>query len=146
MQKSKNPDFKKSQRDDLVNMQTGIMGYKGCIQYSFTPCINDELAHLEGVCDRATILQETCQIIDRHIHLNYRIYPGNYVAYDMLYKCNRFAEQYTAEQKENFEKYIQGQIAKLGEFSIEDYQFMHEKMLLMYSNPLKNKLEAQGKA
>lgn len=146
LQKSQNPDFKKSQRDDLVNMQTGIMGYKGTINYSFTPCINDELAHLEGECDRATILQETCRIIDRHIHLNYRIYPGNYVAYDMLYKYNRFANQYTSEQKENFENYIQGQIAKLGQFSIEDYQFMHEKMLLMYSNPLKNKLEAEGKA
>ena len=146
LQKSKNPDFKKSQRDDLVNMQTGIMGYKGLIHYGFTPCINDELAHLEGESDRTTILQAACQVIDRHIHLNYRIYPGNYVAYDMLYKCNRFAEQYTAEQKENFEKYIQGQIAKMGEFSIEDYQFMHEKMLLMYSNPLKNKLEAEGKA
>ena len=146
LQKSQNTDFKKSQRDDLVNMQTGIMGYKGLIHYSFTPCINDELAHLEGESDRTTILQAACQVIDRHIHLNYRIYPGNYVAYDMLYKCNRFAEQYTAEQKENFEKYIQGQIAKMGEFSIEDYQFMHEKMLLMYSNPLKNKLEAEGKA
>lgn len=144
LQKSKNPDFKKSQRDDLVNMQTGIMGYKGIINYGFTPCINDELAHLEGETDRAIILQSVCQIIDRHIHLNYRIYPCNYIAYDMLYKENRFANEYTPEQKENFEKYIQGQIAKLGEFSIEDYQFMQEKMLLMYSNPLKNQLAAQG--
>ena len=62
----------------------------------------------------------------------------------MLYNENRFANEYTPEQKEDFEKYIQGQIAKLGEFAIEDYQFMREKMLLMYSNPLKNKLEAQG--
>ena len=141
LQKSKNPDFKKSQRDDLVNMQTGIMGYKGTVHYGFTPCINDELAQLEGESDKAT---SVCQIIDRHIHLNYRIYPCNYIAYDMLYKENRFANEYTPEQKEDFEKYIQGQIAKLGEFAIEDYQFMREKMLLMYSNPLKNKLEAQG--
>lgn len=144
LQKSKNPDFKKSQRDDLVNMQTGIMGYKGTVHYGFTPCINDELAQLEGESDKATILRSVCQIIDRHIHLNYRIYPCNYIAYDMLYNENRFANEYTPEQKEDFEKYIQGQIAKLGEFAIEDYQFMREKMLLMYSNPLKNKLEAQG--
>ena len=143
LQKSKNPDFKKSQSDDLVNMQTGIMGYKGIVNYSFTPCINDELSHLEGETDKATILQAVCHIIDQHIHLNYRIYPGNYIAYDALYDCTRFADRYTAEQKENFEKYIQGQIAKIGEFSIEDYQFMREKVLLMYSNPLKNQLEAQ---
>ena len=64
----------------------------------------------------------------------------------VLYKSNRFAQEYTAQQKENFEKYLQGQIAKLGQFPIEDYQYMYEKMLLMYSNPLKNKLEAEGKA
>ena len=146
LQKSKNPDFKKSPQDDLVNMQTGIMGYKGTVHYSFTPCINDELAHLEDETNRSHVLQSVCQIIDRHIHLNYRIYPGNYVAYDILYKSNRFAQEYTAQQKENFENYLQGQIAKLGQFPIEDYQYMYEKMLLMYSNPLKNKLEAEGKA
>lgn len=144
LQKSKNPDFKKSPKDDLINMQTGIMGYKGTITYNFTPCINNELSHLENESDRGAILQSVCRIIDRHIHLNYRIYPSNYIAYDMLYKADRWSDQYTTEQKEKFEKYLHGQIAKLGEFTSDDFQFMYEKMLLMYSNPLKNKMTAEG--
>ena len=90
LQKSKDPNFKKSPKDDLINMQTGIMGYKGTIHYSFSPCINDELAQLENETDRAIILQSVCSTRDRHIHLNYRIYTGNYVAYDLLYKTNHY--------------------------------------------------------
>lgn len=142
LQKSKNPDFKKSPQDDLVNMQTGIMGYKGIVNYAFTPCINDELSHIDPNSDRSEILQAVCKIIDRHIHSHYRIYPGNYVAYDKLYDTQRFAGEYTAEQKAKFEQYLHGQITKLGNFSTDDYNYMYDKMLLMYSNPLKNKLEA----
>lgn len=139
LNKSKNPDFKKSPKDDLINMHTGIMGYKGRIHYHFNPCINDELEKLDASADKAHILQATCSIIDSYIHRGYHIFPGNFIAHDMLYKSDRYASEYTAEEKTRFEQYLQGQIAKLGDFTAEDYQFMFDKMLLMYSNPLKNK-------
>lgn len=142
LQKSKDPDFKKSQRDDLISMQTGINGYKGIVNYHFTPCINDELGALEGIEDKAAIIQSVSQIIDRHIHSNYRIYPGNYIAYDLYYNTNQYADQYSAEQQGAFEEYIGKQIAKVGTLSEEDYNTMRQTMLLMYSNPLKNKTEA----
>lgn len=146
LQKKKNPNFKKSEKDDLVSMQTGIMGFKGTINYHFTPCINDELEQINPELDKAGILQSVSQIIDRHIHLNYRIYAINYIAYDLLYKTDRFAHEYDNEKREKVEQYIQGQISKLGEISHEDYQYVYETMLQMYSNPLKNKLEAERTA
>ncbi len=142
LQKSKDPNFKKSQRDDLISMQTGIMGYKGTVNYHFTGCINDELKALEGIEDKAIVIQSISQIIDRHIHLNYKIYPGNYIAYDMLYNSNQYTQQYTEQQKTAFEEYLHSQIAKLGPFAQEDYDTMKNTMLKMYSNPLKNKVEA----
>lgn len=144
LQKSQNPDFKKTPKDDLVSMQTGIMGYKGKVYYHLTPCINDELNTIDPNADKATILQSVAQIIDRHIHLNYHFYANNYVAYDMLYSTDRFAQKYTAEEKAQFEKYLQSQIAKVGTFSEEDYKTMLNTMLLMYSNTLKNYLTATG--
>ncbi|MBR6749307.1 MAG: 1-acyl-sn-glycerol-3-phosphate acyltransferase [Bacteroidaceae bacterium] len=143
LQKSKNPDFKKSPKDDLVSMQTGIMGYKGLVHYHFTPCINDELNEIDANADKATVLQSVSQIIDRHIHLNYHIFTNNYIAYDTLYNTNRFAQQYNEDDKLGFEKYIQKQIAKLGNLSDEDAQTIRNTMLLMYSNTLKNKLAAE---
>lgn len=146
LQKSKNPEFKKTPKDDLVSMQTGIMGYKGKVHYQFTPCINEELNAIDANADKASILQSVSQIIDHHIHLNYHIFKNNYIAYDALYNTNRFAEQYSDEDKCGFEKYIQTQIAKLGTLSDDDAQTIRNTMLLMYSNTLKNKLAAEGKA
>ncbi len=143
LQKSKNPEFKKSEKDDLISMQTGIMGYKGIVNYHFTPCINDELDLINPDLDKAGILQSISQIIDRHIHRSYRIYAVNYIAYDMLYNTDRFANEYDSAKKEKFVQYLQGQIEKLGKLSPDDFKFVFDKMLLMYSNPLKNKLAAE---
>ena len=143
LQKSKNPEFKKSEKDDLISMQTGIMGYKGIVNYHFTPCINEEIEHINTEMDKASILQSVSQIIDRHIHRHYRIYEVNYIAYEMLHNTDRFANEYDSLKKEKFLQYLQGQIGKLGELSADDYKFVFEKMLLMYSNPLKNKLATE---
>ncbi|MBQ3771492.1 MAG: 1-acyl-sn-glycerol-3-phosphate acyltransferase, partial [Bacteroidaceae bacterium] len=49
-QKRDNPDFKKSQQDDLDNMSIGIYGFKGHIHYHTAPCINEWL----DTIDRST--------------------------------------------------------------------------------------------
>lgn len=75
--------FKKSQQDDLNNMQTGIFGYKGKVHFQTGPCINDELEALRGL-PKTEVFSKISELIDLHIHRNYRIYPGNYVACDLL--------------------------------------------------------------
>ena len=82
-------------------------------------------------------------MIDHRIHTNYRIYEGNYVAYDLYYQSDRFADRYNENDKQRFMQYIDKQIAKLGDLTADDRAFVYEKMMLMYSNPLKNKLIAQ---
>jgi len=90
--------FKKSQQDDLVNMQTGIFGYKGRIHFQTGPCINNELEALRGL-PKVEIFTKVSEIIDRYIHRNYRMYPANYIACDMLNGNTTMAEHYTAEDK-----------------------------------------------
>lgn len=143
LQKSKNPDFKKSQRDDLKSMETGIMGYKGRMHFCITPCIDDYIAGLDPTANKNTVLQAVIKMIDHRIHANYRIYEGNYVAYDLYNQCDRFADRYDDNDKQRFLQYIDKQIAKLGDLTADDRAFVYEKMMLMYSNPLKNKLIAQ---
>ena len=52
-----------------------------------------------------------------------------------------FADKYTAEEKEKFSMYVDGQIAKIKDLPNPDNNFLREKILEMYSNPLKNKLK-----
>lgn len=47
--KRDNPDFKKSQRDDLHSMEIGLLGFKGRVHFQISPCINDELDKLSAI-------------------------------------------------------------------------------------------------
>ena len=70
-QKRDTPDYKKSKDDDLLNMKTGLTGYKGRIHYEITGTINGELNEaLSEEDDRAAVLEKTAQIIDHRIHKN----------------------------------------------------------------------------
>ena len=72
---------------------------------------------------------------------SYRIYSGNYVAYDWLNGSTTFAANYTEEEKLRFINYIDQQLAKIN-IPNKDEDFLREKLLLMYSNPLVNYLAA----
>lgn len=142
-QKRDNPDFKKSREDDLLNMQTGIFGRKGKIHFQLTSCINDKLDNLDPAMPKTEVFTAISAMIDEQIHANYRFYPGNYVAYDWLTGENLFADKYTAEDRNIFEQYINGQLAKI-DLPNKDEGFLREKMLVMYANPVKNYLKAMG--
>lgn len=132
--------FKKSQQDDLVNMQTGIFGYKGRIHFQTGPCINDELEALRGL-PKVEIFTKVSEIIDRYIHRNYRIYPANYIACDMLNGNKAMAEHYTAEDKAKFEAYLEKKISLIN-IPDKDIDFLRERILTMYANPAINHLHA----
>ena len=141
--KSKDPNFKKSQEDDLVSMQTGIMGYKGKIHYSFVPCINEKLNNIPADLDKLLMIRRVCAIIDHEIHSNYKIFKTNYIAHDILFDNKDFADKYAPEECEAFKAYLDGQIAKVNvPYNDLDRNFMYKCMLEMYSNPLTNQLEA----
>lgn len=143
--KSKDANFKKTKQDDLFSMETGIFGFKGGINFGFTPCINDKLDKLDATKDKSELLKEVCAIIDNAIHSAYRIYPCNYIAYDRLNGGDRFASMYGAEDIAAFDKYILGEFAKIDlEMSDDEKLFIDNRMLTMYANPLANKLKATG--
>ncbi|SBV99401.1 conserved hypothetical protein [uncultured Dysgonomonas sp.] len=137
-QKRDNPDFKKTQRDDLLNMEIGILGKKGNVVFRFGNCINDELNKITEP-DKRLQPEIAAQIIDKEIHRNYEIFPCNYIAYDLFYKETRFEDKYTSEQLEEFKDYLDKQIKKI-DLDYIDYDFVWDKMLEMYSNTLKNYL------
>ena len=143
--KRDNPEFKKSQQDDLHSMEMGLLGNKGHVHFQISPCINDELDKLSSIEEKSEIISHIPKLIDKAIHSNYRLYPGNYVAYDILHGTNRFTDHYTAEEKQTFTNYLDSQLAKLPEVGNKDHEFLQERILTMYSNPLKNQLEALGR-
>lgn len=132
----------KSKADDVMSMQTGIMGYKGRIHYHCAPCIDEWLLGIAGT-PKGELFEVVAQHIDREIHANYTLYANNYIALDMLNGNADNAGKYTAEDKARFEKYLEGQLAKI-KIDNKDEDFLRNKMILMYANPAKNQLAAKG--
>ncbi|MDE6086698.1 MAG: acyltransferase, partial [Muribaculaceae bacterium] len=144
LQKHRNPEFHKSERDDLLSMETGILGYKGRVVFVVDGSINQALDSCSPDCDRQAAIHAAATSIDNRIHRNYNIFPGNYIAYDKVEQTDRFADSYTTEDIEKFESYIDGQLDKveLKDVTPEEREFMRNIIYRMYANPLRNKLQA----
>lgn len=143
--KRRDPEFKKSKRDDLFSMETGILKYKGRVHMRFGRCINADLEQFPGE-GRLEVVRETCRLIDRSIHCGYKIFPCNYIAYDEAEGTRQFADCYTEADVEQFNEYINRQLDKVDipDVTAEEREYMRSMMLGMYSNPLRNQLSAGG--
>lgn len=119
--KRDDPHWRKSKRDDVVSMQTGIEGYKGHVVYRLTPSINPEIdsmlaAHPEyREQPHSEQLQHICDIIDRHIHQGYEIF----------------------ERGTDFDAYIESRLALI-DIPNKDEAFLREKLYEMYQFPVIN--------
>lgn len=119
--KRDNPKWRKSKRDDVKSMQTGIRGEKGRVVYRLTPSINPEIeALLAAEPEWRTVpihdqLQRVCDIIDRHIHQGYEIF----------------------DRGTEFDAYIESRLAMI-DIPNKDEAFLRDKLYEMYNNPVIN--------
>jgi hypothetical protein len=140
-QKRDNPDFVKSKRDDLLNMETGMLNNKGRVHFTIGSPINDKLVRLEHKeSDKNALIAAIAETIDKEIYKHYRFYPCNYVAYDLLHHSVYFRTNYDLRDKMLFETYLQKQIDKI-DLPNKDEIFLRTKILEMYSNPLQNHMD-----
>lgn len=135
-QKHDDAGWKKSKQDDLMNMKTGIFGQKGHIHYQTARPVNTWIDELKGL-DKAEFFTELASRLDREIHHNYRLFPGNYVADDLLSGTPAHANHYTHKEKLAFEKYIKERMVLI-DLPNRDEAFLREKLLTMYANPVRN--------
>ena len=143
--KRDNANWKKGPMDDVLSMQTGIMGYKGNIHYHAAPCIDEYLETLKTTTDMANgpLLAAICQHMDKEIHRNYRLYANNYVALDELDGTTIYTNKYSDDNKAKFDAYIEKQLAKIT-LPNKDEAYLRQRLLEMYANPARNYLKANA--
>ncbi len=131
--------YKKQPAEDLLNMQTGIMAYKGRISFVVSEPLQVPDAWNE--VPRAVQADVAAAAIDKLIHANYLLYPNNYVAADLLSGNQEFADKYSEEDKQTFLAYIEKQLQKI-DLPNRDDAFLRDKMYQMYANPVYNQQKA----
>ena len=73
------------------------------IQIQFgTPISRSELKELSEEGNINDRLKRLADYIDRQIYTNYRLFPNNYIAYDLYYNCNKYIDKYTTEEQKLF--------------------------------------------
>ena len=135
--KRDNPDWEKGPQDDIISMQTGIMGYKGHVHYHCSPCIDEYLQTLDSEMPKNELYATIVRHIDREIHRHYRLFPNNYIAHDLLTGKDEQTAHYQPADKVNFERYLSEQLEKIT-VPQPDIAFLREQILTMYANPLRN--------
>lgn len=140
--KRDNPEWKKSKADDVKSMVTGMSGYKGRIRFNFTHELNGIFDTFPWINDKNAQVNCVCQTIDNLLHEAMVLYPINYIAYDMKFQTNCYSNMYTEEDKVKASTYLNGQLAKI-DIPNRDEDFLWDKLLTMYSNPVVNKEKLQ---
>ncbi|BDS11360.1 1-acyl-sn-glycerol-3-phosphate acyltransferase [Aureispira anguillae] len=137
LEKIDNPDYKKSFHQDAQHLLLGIKGHKGHVHFHFEKPLDKRLHQLDEKLDSKEKLQTLAAIIDKAIHLNYKLHPINYYAYDMLMQSDRYQHEYPAPIQSSLQEYFDMLLEMLPkEAQKEGSDFLFK----MYANPLINAL------
>ena len=126
--------YEKEPGEDLNSILHGIKQFKGHIHFVVTDTISEEeLRHCDRF-DRNQKFQKLAQIIDRRIYDNYKLWPTNYIAHDLLHQSYRYRDHYTEEQRRQFVDYMEEGLKNL----VGDEAELHDIFLRIYANPVDN--------
>jgi 1-acyl-sn-glycerol-3-phosphate acyltransferase len=127
---------KKTSKDDLKSMSMGMFNPKGRMQFVFGEPIKTDFEEVKSKEHQNEIINDLADRIDAQIYKNFKLWPNNYVAYDMLMQEHQFKSKYTAEEEKKFKMMVEQAMIHI-DFPITDIQ---ERFLKIYANPVINKI------
>ena len=129
-----NEEYVKTKNEDFNNILTGVLGKKRRVHISASKPIDIELTEIKEISTSPQQgLKLITDLITDRIHQAYKLWPSNYIAYDLMNQTNDFETEYTLEQKERF-------LARLNKKTEADNKIMIKGFLEMYAYPVINSL------
>lgn len=129
--------YTKDKNEDFITLLSGIIGQKKHIHIHVGDVLNTELDVISAETTNSNKqLQALAQVIDDSILQSYKLWPTNYIAYDLINNSSIFSDKYTEKEKQLFERRLELRI------NADDAK-MKESFLAMYANPVANKLKYQ---
>ncbi len=128
-------EYKKTANEDFNSIMQGAMGQKGRIQINAGQVLTSEDFDAIRAKDLSINeqLKEVATLIDNAIYRNYKLWPANYIAYDLLKNDTRFEDYYTEKEKRQFDRRIARRVDVKNPLALNSF-------LLMYANPVINKM------
>ncbi|HRB70553.1 MULTISPECIES: 1-acyl-sn-glycerol-3-phosphate acyltransferase [Flavobacterium] len=128
----------KEKNEDFITLISGIIGQKKRIHIHVGDILDTELDKIGAEFDNSNKqIQALAQVIDDSILSTYRLWPTNFIAYDLLHKTDQFSDKYTQKEKQLFERRLE---MKLG----AEVKTLRDGFLAMYANPVINKMKYEN--
>lgn len=132
-----NEIYIKEKNEDFMTLLSGIMGQKKRIHIHVGDVLDHELDQIKHEFDNSNKqIQAMAQAIDDSILTSYKLWPTNYIAYDLLHGTTTYASEYIDIEKAVFERRLEKRIDSQSEFEVQG-------ILAMYANPVVNKRKYQ---
>lgn len=132
--------FEKTQDDDLRSMGEGLVRQKGRIHFGF----GEVITNLSDLCiseeSNANQIEKLADSIDKQIYANFKLWPNNYIAEDLLNNTKSNSELYTTEEYTKFCSMLDEAVSSIP----GDADTIRTMFLQMYANPIINKRKVES--
>ncbi|MFY7706512.1 MAG: 1-acyl-sn-glycerol-3-phosphate acyltransferase [Flavobacteriales bacterium] len=139
--------YEKKPGEDFRSMMKGLTGHKGRVHISVGSFMSRAIDEMRGIQHKNDKVVYLANAVDREMHRIFKLWPTNYIAYDLLHGVKDHKEYYTNIQRITFTNYIRGCVISSGiirrqaGLPKEGYaKAIRETLLEMYANPVANKI------
>ncbi|SFB01316.1 Acyltransferase [Flavobacterium swingsii] len=127
--------YVKSGNEDFQNILSGVLGQKKRIHIHIGDVLDSELDVIKDEFSNTNKqIQALAEVVDESILKSYKLWTTNFIAYDILYKTDKFSSHYTENEKSLFERRLELKIDAKNAQMVEGF-------LAMYANPVVNKMK-----
>lgn len=134
--------FEKTQADDLRSMGHGLLNPKGHVHFAFGKPLTDEIDLFAREATVGEQIEKLALHIDHQIYRNFKIWPNNYIAEDLLNNSSQNSSYYTTDQYDKFCNMLDKAVSEIP----GDSQVIYSMYLQMYVNPLLNQRKSLNEA
>ena len=128
----------KEKNEDFITLMRGVLGPKRRIHIHVGDIFNKEIDAIKDEFDNSNKqIQALAQVIDDSILSTYRLWPTNYIAYDIVNQTNTYSHMYSENEKSLFERRLEMRIDHNNPLVLQSF-------LAMYANPVVNKLKYEN--
>ena len=128
----------KDKNEDFITLMRGVLGPKRRIHIHVGDVINKEMDAIKDEFDNSNKqIQALAQVIDDSILSTYRLWPTNYIAYDIVNQTNTYSHLYSENERSLFERRLEMRIDHNNPLVLQSF-------LAMYANPVVNKLRYEN--
>lgn len=126
--------FEKTPEDDLRSMGHGLINPKGQVHFAFGKPIEEEIELFAKETTIGEQIEKLADHIDQQIYRNFKLWPNNYIAEDLLNNSQQNRDFYTDEHYQKFVHILENAVSEIG----GNPNTVRSMFLQMYVNPLLN--------